>query len=1499
MLTISSGYDPGYLTRSVATGRENYYLSAVAEHGEPPGIWTGLGCPELGLPIGSEVDTKVMERLYGAFLDPRDPKATATLGRAPSGFGGNDAKVSARITALLEAELEATPERRDQIIMQALKDQRAPVYFFDVTFSVPKSVSLLHAAYQVKAQQARQAGRADEAGRWEERAQAVWDAVLAGNQAMLAYLQREAGYSRAGYHSRDTGRYADAHQWVIASFAQHTSRDNDPQLHVHNAVLNRVLRDDPLASRPADLRAWRTLDGAALYAAKPAAAAIAERTLAEHLRRELGAAALARPDGNGWEVAGISQAARDQFSSRRRAIVPRVGQLIKEYQHKHGKPPDARAVWSMAQFVTLDSRRAKDHSAPSRHALLERWETQSRCAETTTLSAIPGAVNAAGRAAPKARELTPKEVSRVLAAAVADAQQHKATFTRYELTRMINRHLPDFLGGLPGDQVTALLEELTSQALRPGGPSGVVLLTAPDMVAVPACYRRADGLSLWRRHGDQTYTTGAMLDTETRLLCAAAHNGAPKIAPGRAAAALGADRQRIEAQLWREHGHPRPAGAAGPPDPEEETPAGEDTGAGGPLSRAGLAEDQAQAAYGILTSGRAIDILIGPAGTGKTRTVATIAKAWRRNQAGRVIGLTTSTSAAHVLAAQGLAQSHNLAVFLGRIKDSTQTRGHLPVHPGDLLVVDEASMVTTSDLAAVEQIATRHGAKILLTGDTAQLSAPEAGGMLRLLAGEHGYYQLHTVQRFEQEWERQSSLRLRAGDTDVLAEYDQRGRILAGTREQMAGTATRRWLADYLSGQDTLLLATTSAQAADLARRARDELAALGLVATSDLTELADGNLAGPGDQIVARQNERIEAGEQGRLLANRDVLRIEVLEKIRGDRMTVVRRIISRDPVTGQARWSDPFDLPENYLESHASLAYASNVHVAEGRTVHTGHLVIDQTAGREHLYVGMSRGRDTNTMYVVTEPARTADLAPGPRPAPALQDPAATQDTAVRPGQFAVLAEVMGHQRHETSATGTLRQELEQAASLATLAPIWAELTRAHATRGYEDTIASVLGPLEWQQYQHDPERGTLTRLLRAADLAGHDTNAVLRQAAGIRDFAGARSIAAVLHSRVRQITGTPQPRAGTYADRTPLITDPEAAQFARDLAAAMDARAKLLGERAAADRPVWALRYLGDVPDGPPERAEWMRRAAMVAAYREEHGYTHDSDPIGPAPASGSPEQRASWQTAYAALRLPGHDQETAAATDGQLWARRAAYTRETAWAPPYVASELRDAHLAEDTYRADAIRAWYQADAARTRADDDAARQEAEQLTALAQDVGRYRQDLTEIADARRQWHAATEASRHDALMADAELRRRHPDAEIAPVHPPEEAAMKHSPLQAVSTAGTARQARPAPAQPGQASPNTRADPSQPARRPILARKDVRAALETARRARQILAARERHHASHDAGPDSEDVMRRREAAARQEAAARRAAVRQDPAPSRHIMSLEHDEPELEA
>ncbi len=354
-------------------------------------------------------------------------------------------------------------------------------------------------------------------------------------------------------------------------------------------------------------------------------------------------------------------------------------------------------------------------------------------------------------------------------------------------------------------------------------------------------------------------------------------------------------------------------------------------------------------------------------------------------------------------------------------------------------------------------------------------------------------------------------------------------------------------------------------------------------------------------------------------------------------------------------------------------------------------------------------------------------------------------------------------------------MRRDLDRAASLATLAPAWADVTRAHATRRYERTIRSLLAAEDWQQYQQDAERGTLTRLLRAADLAGHDTEDLLRRALEGRDFAGARSVAGVLHGRVSRITGTPEPQAAaSYADRTPVIEDPEADRFARELATAMDERVALLGNQVAMDRPVWALRYLGEVPADPVERAEWTGRAGTAAAYREERGYADEIEAIGPAPERGSPEQRASWHAAYVALELPDEGREVAAATDGELWARRAAYERDASWAPPYVADELRDAHIAEDTYRADAVLAWHRADAAPDEAERAGALREAGEYGALAQEVGAYREALTEVAEARRRWHAATELDRQRALTADTELRRRHPEAEIPPLHTAEEA-----------------------------------------------------------------------------------------------------------------------------
>jgi hypothetical protein len=136
-----------------------------------------------------------------------------------------------------------------------------------------------------------------------------------------------------------------------------------------------------------------------------------------------------------------------------------------------------------------------------------------------------------------------------------------------------------------------------------------------------------------------------------------------------------------------------------------------------------------------------------------------------------------------------------------------------------VLVLDEATQASTADLAMIQEAAKQAGARLNPVGDTEQLGSPEAGGMLQLLAQEVPSAELHEVRRFDAQWEADASVRLRSGDFAVIATYDTRGRIRGADEETAYQRAAGAWLADYLQGEDVLLLAGSNAEAAELARR--------------------------------------------------------------------------------------------------------------------------------------------------------------------------------------------------------------------------------------------------------------------------------------------------------------------------------------------------------------------------------------------------------------------------------------------------------------------------------------------------------------------------------------------------------------------------------------------------------------------------------------------------------------------------------------------------------
>jgi hypothetical protein len=659
---------------------------------------------------------------------------------------------------------------------------------------------------------------------------------------------------------------------------------------------------------------------------------------------------------------------------------------------------------------------------------------------------------------------------------------------------------------------------------------------------------------------------------------------------------------------------------------------------------------------------------------------------------------------------------------------------------------------------------------------------------MMLLADRLGYVQLAEPVRFTAAWERAASLRLRHGDATALDEYDQHGRIRGAPPDHATDQAARAYLATYLTGRTVLLMAADWARCRELSARIRDDLIHLGLVDAGRTIRIADGAEASAGDLIICRANDHhLEAGEPGRPLVNGDILRIEAITR----RGIMVRRMLDPDPATGQRGFTDRSFRFTGYQS--ADLAYAVTGHSAQGATVHTGIVLVTGAEDRQWLYPAMTRGTDANLAYVFTTPARPADPQPGTRPAPELDRYERTRreragylpqpSFGAQPSRadqrepVAVLADVLGRDGAEQSASAVRQRNLANADHLAILHTIWTAETQIARHDRYRDLITAALPPGHRQPLSHQAR--WLYRTLHAAELAGLDPADVIRTAIASRDLAGSRDIAAVLDARIRPRIDplVPQPH-GPWIRRSPNLPDPSRRTYLAQIAAMMDDRTQRLGQHTAQATPAWAIQALGPVPAHPAARQDWARKAASIAAYRETYGYHHPGDPIGPEPSHQAPDQRAAWHQAFAALS-PASQPDVRAIPDGRLWLARDSYAAQTAWAPRHAGKELRLARLGAFDAALGVIRAGAEADAARKTGDHDrAARHEhlAASYRALRGHYQQQEQGFAQAMTARQEWEQATAGSRRLAIAADTELRHRHLHQKIEPLRSGEPAAV---------------------------------------------------------------------------------------------------------------------------
>ena len=1145
-----------YLTAGKHAGGCVGAMSYYTASGEPPGQWAGKGASALGLT--GQVDPAVIARLYqhdivpgGELLVKRRQSKAADERERAAVAAYRSAHPYASATEL--AEVRAVARGKDPHL----------VPYFDMTVDVVKSVSVLHASYRVSARQARERGDQDQAAALDVRADEIEAALMEATRDAVAWLERHATYTRTGHHSARTGEWRDGDGLVASVFLHHISRDGDPHLHVHVAVWNRVQRADQADDK------WRTLDSRSLHNQRLAVAAVTDR-IAETKLSALGYAMVPRTDGNGAEVGGVSQDVMDLFSSRSRALTPELRALIGQYQKTHGKPPSKRTIWLLGQQAAQNTRRTKAEARrtvagqagaaePTGAQRLAAWEAQTTQREVQALSAVHDevarfATARAGRAPVVLDDAAKRKAARI---AVAEVQQHHAVWSMAQLRFEVHRALPVLP---PGADAEALVTEVAKLAVSGRAGTEVIQVTAPDLTDVASLgIRASDGGSIYRPPNEERYCTLAHLDIEQQILSAATRT-VPQLVTGEQARAA--------------------------------------------AERTGLNAGQRDAVITMLTATTATTALVAAAGAGKTHTMAEFAQLWTTFTGRRVIGLTTATNAARVLASEGLAESYNIAQFLGKIEGSQELRRPVPLHQDDVLVLDEASQLSTTDLAIVQEAARQAGARLVLVGDTEQLGAVGAGGMFRLLAKEVPCAELHEVRRFAAAWEAGASFRLRAGDFATYAAYDRHGRIRGADQDAAMDRAASMWLADYLRGKNVLLLAGSNSEAAELSRRVQAKLIQLGTVERPQAA-LSDGNQAGTGDLMRARLNTTINAGS--RELTNRDTLKITGW---RGPHAEVRRRELD-------GTWTSPFLVPRDYLAHNAELDYAGNTHVGQGRTVDTAHLLVTGTLSRRSLYVGLTRGRESNTAHIVT-----GNTAPPGHPPYQQASPES------------VITAIMERDDADLSATEQIRHAQDRTGGTGHLLTLWSAAVRRSLHPQIDQQIKARLTESEAWRYDREHSRPVLQQRLRAAHFAGHDIGAIIGQiTAAPMDHAW--SISAVLHGRLQQLDLPDLGHNVTWAQRTPK----DAHAVAHELAAALDQRARALGEQLAASPEPWLANQLGILaPHASPRlREDYARRAAAAAAYREAAGITDPGQAIAPEPHRGNPELDHLRRTAIRALEM----------------------------------------------------------------------------------------------------------------------------------------------------------------------------------------------------------------------------------------------------------------------
>lgn len=391
---------------------------------------------------------------------------------------------------------------------------------------------------------------------------------------------------------------------------------------------------------------------------------------------------------------------------------------------------------------------------------------------------------------------------------------------------------------------------------------------------------------------------------------------------------------------------------------------------------------QLEAAAAVAGTNRLVTVT-GPAGTGKT-SLLLVARTALEAQGRRMVVVAPTRKAATVAGREiGTAASslHALLIDHGyrfsqdgagsavwtrlRPGDADPISGvvfrgprRFPLGPGDRIVVDEAGMVDLHTANMLAQLATDSGAGIAMIGDHLQaMPVGHSGAMATMQRRSGSTVELTAVHRFREPAYGALTLRLReptdrSDAVSVARELAAAGHVgIVATEHEARERMVAAWLSYAARGQRVALVTATNAEAQQINDRIQQERLETGTIRTDRIAIGQDGQRLLIGDIVQTRRNDT-DLGVDNRALWTLTGI------TNRGVRLTSLTD-------SGDIRIVDC-----DYAAEHIHLAYASTVHGIQGETVDRSY--VGPGVDAAGLYVGMTRGRQSNTVITI---ARDAD--------------------------------------------------------------------------------------------------------------------------------------------------------------------------------------------------------------------------------------------------------------------------------------------------------------------------------------------------------------------------------------------------------------------------------------------------------------------------------------------------------------------------------------------